>query len=129
MQAIGSEVAGVVETGMARDLDQVRTVLGGEAPDCVVDELDPGFWAEGFAMFQHYNSPWVSLVDLDDLVAEVDRLARLGVGTIASCHSPVITEAYVDKAFQLLREVPGATAPPQPGQPVLDQIISSLIGG
>jgi flavorubredoxin len=98
-------------------------------PSTTVDELDPGFWAEGFAMFQTYNSPWVSMVDRDRYATEVDRLAQLGIRTIATCHSPSITEAYVDKAFQLLRDVPAATVPPQPGQPVLDQIIAAVLAG
>jgi flavorubredoxin len=96
-------------------------------PSVTVEELDPGFWAEGFAMFQVYNSPWVSLLDPTRYAAEVDRFARLGVRTIATCHSPSITEAYVDKAIQMLRDVPGANVPPQPGQPVLDQIIASMM--
>jgi flavorubredoxin len=96
-----------------------------------IDELDPGFWSEGFAMFQAYNSPWVSLVDPERYRAEVERVARLGIRTVASCHSPTITEPYVDKAFQMLRDMPLAAAhvPPQPGQPVLDEIIASILGG
>jgi flavorubredoxin len=92
-----------------------------------VEELDPGFWAEGLAMFQTYNSPWVSLLDPARYAAEVDRFAALGVRAIATCHSPSITEPYVDKAVQMLRDVPAATVPPQPGQPVLDQIVASLL--
>ena len=40
-----------------------------------VEELDAGFWAEGFAMFQTYNSPWVSMVDRARYSEEVDRFA------------------------------------------------------
>jgi flavorubredoxin len=98
-------------------------------PSSTVEELDGGFWAEGFAMFQAYNSPWVSMVDRVRYAEEVDRFARLGVRSIATCHSPSITEAYVDKAVQMLRDVPGATVPPQPGQPVLDEIVARILAG
>jgi flavorubredoxin len=97
-------------------------------PSVTVEELDTEFWTDGFAMFQNYNSPWVSLVDPARYADEVQRFAQLGVRSIATCHSPSITEPYVDKAIQMLRDVPGATVPPQPGQPVLDQIIASMLG-
>jgi flavorubredoxin len=92
-----------------------------------VEELDPDFWAEGFAMFQTYNSPWVSMVDRTRYAEEVDRLAGLGIRAIATAHSPSITEAYVDKAMQLLRDVPAAVVPPQPGQPVHDEIVAGIL--
>ena len=67
-----------------------------------VEELDAGFWAEGFAMFQTYNSPWVSMVDTRPVLGGGRALRGSASDAIATCHSPSITEAYVDKAIQLL---------------------------
>jgi hypothetical protein len=91
-----------------------------------VDELDPAFWAEGFTMFQGWNSPWVSLVDEDRFGASCRRIEDLDVRTIAGCHSPTITGDDVGRAFEMLRSLPSATIPPQPDQLVLDHIIESL---
>jgi flavorubredoxin len=94
-----------------------------------VDEIDHEAWAQGFAMFQVYNSPWASLLDAGRYADEVDALARLGIRSIASSHGPAVPESHVDKAFQLLRDVPNAVVPPQPGQPVLEQILAAMAGG
>ena len=91
-----------------------------------VDELDPGFWAEGFTAFQTWNSPRVSTVDRDAFAAACARVERLGVMTIANAHGPTIRTAQVAQAFEMLRRLPDAAVPPQPGQPVLDAIVASL---
>jgi flavorubredoxin len=92
-----------------------------------VDELDPDEWASGFTTFQKWNSPWVELVDGPRYHAEVERLRALGMRTIATCHGPTIGPAFVDQAFELMHAVPAAQVPPQPGQPVLDEIVSSMM--
>jgi hypothetical protein len=95
-----------------------------------IDELledDELAWDEGFNLFQQWNSPWSTLVDRDRFGAEVHRLERLGISTIASCHGPAVSARHVDRAFELMRGVPDGQAPPQPGQPVLDEIIDSIL--
>lgn len=95
-------------------------------PTAFVDELDPDAWTGGFHTFQAWNSPWVSMVDSDKFAAACAVIERLGVTTIATCHSPTIGVSQVDRAFELLRAVPTATVPPQPDQPVLDQILAGI---
>ena len=84
-------------------------------------------WAAGFTMFQQWNSPWSTLLDRDRFGSEVDRLATIGISTIATCHGPTIPAAHVERAFELMRAVPDGQAPPQPGQPVLDEIIDAVL--
>lgn len=91
-----------------------------------VDEIDSADWAHGFTTFQKWNSPWVDMVDGPRFHAEVERLRAVGVQTIATCHGPTIGSGMVDRAFELLHSVPAAQVPPQPGQPVLDEIVAAL---
>ena len=49
---------------------------------------------------------------------------------LASCHSPVIRGGKVDDAFNLIRGLPsGGGAPPQPGQPDLDEMMHAIATG
>lgn len=96
------------------------------APTAFVDELDPDAWETGFMMFQTWNSPWVSMVDPARFHAACAAVERLGVTTIATCHSPTIGASQVERAFELLRAVPSAEILPQPDQLALDQIVAEL---
>ena len=91
-----------------------------------VEDLDPTFWAEGFTSFQHWNSPWASMVDRRAWAAQCQRIEALDPRAIATAHGPTIEAPYVQQAFDLLRAVPDHDAPPQPGQPVLDEIVAAM---
>ena len=91
-------------------------------------ELDADEWAGGFMTFQQWNSPWSTLLDRQLYAAEVDRFASHGIRTIAGCHGPSIDQGQVPFALDLLRQVPDAATPPQPGQPLLDEIVASMRG-
>ena len=91
-----------------------------------VSEFDEGFWAEGMAMFMyHALSPWLSVVDPVKYGADCDRVQSLGAKTIATAHSPIITEEMSDKAFQILRDLPSVPAPPCPNNDVLQAILTA----
>lgn len=94
-----------------------------------VEELDAEAWAGGFTTFQAWNSPWAAMVDRDRYAAECARLEALGVTAIATAHGPTVARGQVGRAFELLRSVPDVEAPPQPGQPLLDEIIRGMAGG
>jgi flavorubredoxin len=91
-----------------------------------VEDLDPHAWAEGFTAFQLWNSPWAPLVDTDAFARECRRIEDLRPRAIATAHGPTIEASLVNRAHELLRAVPQAPVPPQPGQPVLDGIIASM---
>jgi flavorubredoxin len=92
-----------------------------------VDEIDPGFWGEGMAMFNRYVSPWLELVDDAKFQKTVDRIEQLGAQVLAGCHTPVIGRAHVGQALEHTRRSPNATIQPQPNQEVLDQIQLTLM--
>jgi flavorubredoxin len=96
------------------------------APTRFVDELDPEFWAAGFAQFQQWISPWFSLVDEQRYLAVVNRLASHDIRAIAGCHTPVVSPEFVGAAFDLLRGIPSARQVAQPGQPDLETMLGML---
>ena len=112
-------------SGVYWGVDAFATPCPAEPVPTVAD-LDPAFWAEGMAMFiQHALSPWVLLVDRQRYAAEIDRVRSMGMTTIATAHSPLITPGSIDDAFALLRAVPDAVAPPAPDQTTLDMILAA----
>ena len=96
-----------------------------DAPFPTVSDFDAEFWAGGMAMFVHNAlSPWLGLVDHARYAELCDRVQALGMRTIATAHSPLITEAAVDDAFRILRELPAVPAPPVPDQLVLEMLLT-----
>jgi flavorubredoxin len=97
-------------------------------PDAAVTsvaEVDHEVWADGMALFaQHLLAPWLDLVDHRRFAALCDRTQALGMSTIASAHSPLITDMSIDEAFQLLRDLPASSAVTWPAQRLLDTVVS-----
>lgn len=89
-----------------------------------VAELPEEDWIGGCYVNAQQLSPWLSMVDASKFHTSVDRLARMGITSIASCHSPTITGANVARAFSMLHEVVDVPAITVPGQELLDQIIA-----
>jgi flavorubredoxin len=90
-------------------------------------DLDEEAWREGFSAFQHWNSPWVAMVEQDAFAATCRRVEQLRPSAIASAHSPTIEASHVQRAFEMLREVPTTPAPPQPDQAVLDAMLGATV--
>lgn len=111
-------------TGVYWGVDAFATPCPSE-PVPTVSDLDPGFWAEGMAMFSHHAlAPWMGLVDRHRFGAEVERVQAMGMTTIATAHSPLITPRSVAAAFALLRELPDVPVPPAPAQAMLDAALA-----
>jgi flavorubredoxin len=89
-----------------------------------VRELPEDEWIGACYLNAQLISPWLSMVDKSIYHSVVDRVATMGITTIASCHSPTITGTNVDRAFQMLRDVIDVPAIEAPGQALLDMIIS-----
>jgi flavorubredoxin len=114
-------------TGVYWGVDAFATPCPAD-PVASVTDLDPGFWAEGMAMFTHHAlSPWVALVDRRRFAAEIDRVRSLGMTTIATAHSPLITAGSVADAFALLRGLPDVPVPPVPDQAILDAALTAAV--
>ena len=112
-------------SGIYWAVDAFATPCPSEPVPAVAD-LDPGFWAEGMAMFIHHAlAPWVGIVDRQRYAAEIDRVRAMGITAIATAHSPLITPASVEDAFALLRRLPDVPAPPVPDQATLDLALAA----
>jgi flavorubredoxin len=80
-----------------------------EGPVDWVDEIPTALWEEGMARFHHASlCPWVALADRRLFRQEVDRLAALGITTIAGAHTPPLRGASVARAFSELAKLPEA---------------------
>jgi flavorubredoxin len=91
-----------------------------------VDQIDPGFWHDGMAMFHQYVSPWYALLDDAKFQHTVDRIESLGVTNIAGCHTPHIGPSHVAQALRQIRTFAQVTVPAEPGQEVLDQMLGAV---
>lgn len=89
-------------------------------------ELDIDAWNEGFTAFNLWNSPWVSMVDPEPFGIQCRRVEQLRPAAIATCHGPTIEAPQVQHAFDLLRSLPSSPVPPQPAQPLLDEIVAAM---
>jgi hypothetical protein len=91
-----------------------------------VADLDPDFWRFGMTLFSFGAvSPWLSMLDHAKYGRYVDEVERLGINTVAACHTPVITGAHIPQAFAHVRDLPIVDPPPLPDQSILDQIIAA----
>lgn len=91
-----------------------------------VSDMDSDHWAEGFATFNIWNSPWVSLVDQTRFEQECQRIEQLEPTVIATCHGPTIGAPQIQQAFDMLRVLPSVPTPPQPDQATLDLIVAAM---
>jgi flavorubredoxin len=115
-------------TGVYWAVDSFATPLPGPMDD--IAELDVEPWQGGLTMFNCWNSPWFKLLDQAKFEQHVDRTQSLEIEVLASCHSPVIRGGKIADAFNLIRGLPsGAGAPPQPGQPDLDEMMHAIATG
>ena len=97
------------------------------APANTVEGFDPDFWRQGMATFAQYISPWVTMVEDAKYQATIDRVQALGVKGIAGCHTPWIQEPQVSAALENMRTAHTMTVDPEPGQPLLDEILNGLL--
>ena len=96
-------------------------------PANTVDGFDPEFWRQGMATFAQYVSPWVTMVEDAKYQATIDRVQALGVRGIAGCHTPWIPQSHVATAFEYMRTAHTTPVDPEPGQPVLEEILNGLL--
>lgn len=94
----------------------------------LVSELEPDMWDAGFAAFNLWNSPWVSITDPEAFGAQCHRVEQLRPTAIASAHGPTIPASHVQQAFDMLRRLPMTVPPPQPDQATLDLIVAAMAG-
>ena len=72
------------------------------------------------------RAPWLALADDAKFQRHVDGIQRLGISTLASCHSPVLRGTRIDDAFGIVRTLATADPPQLPDQGALDQIVAAI---
>lgn len=108
-------------TGVYWGADAFACLLPDQPVETVV-ELEPEFWAHGMAVFaNHLLSPSLDLIDEFRFAARCDQTQALGMTTIASAHSPLITDTSIDQAFALLRDLLRTAAATYPDERLLDR--------
>jgi flavorubredoxin len=111
-------------TGVYWAVDTFATPL--PDPKMGIADLEEEFWFFGMHLFAlGAVSPWLTMLDTDKYGRYVDRVQNLDIKTIASCHSPVIEGAFIERAFSRVREFPSLDPPPLPDQSILDQIVAA----
>jgi flavorubredoxin len=114
-------------TGVYWSSDSFATPMLQPTPH--IDTLDPKFWAEGFAMFAQYVSPWASLADDVKFEQTIRRIEQLDITTIAGCHTPTIGPDHIAEAFDLMHSFRSQVVMPEPDQAVLNQIVAAVTMG
>ena len=110
-------------TGVYWAVDSFACPMPGGIVESAAD-FEAEHWRNGMAMFMHHAlSPWLSIVDQQKYEATVNASRSLGPTTLALAHSPVIRQAQVDAAYDLITEMPSIPAPPCPDQSVLDAFL------
>lgn len=111
-------------TGVYWAVDTFATPL--PDPHLGIADLDPDFWQFGMTLFAlGAVSPWLSMLDHAKYGVFVDSVQGLDITTIAACHTPVIEGAFIQRAFDRIRELPLVEPPPLPDQSILEQIVAA----
>ena len=91
-----------------------------------VNELDEGFWREGFLQFQRMVSPWHQWLDPTRFAAHIDSVRRLGATKIANAHGPTLHGAQLEVAYDLMAQIPNMEEAPLPTQADLDGMLAAF---
>jgi len=111
-------------TGVYWAVDSFGTPVTHDVHD--INELDEGFWREGFLQFARMVSPWHQWLDANRYAAHVGSIRRLGATKITSAHGPTLHGAQLEAAFELSAQIPNMPAAPVPVQADLDGMLAAM---
>jgi flavorubredoxin len=80
-----------------------------------------------FAMLNTWNTPWLEWLDTERFAAHVQTTAGLPTDIVVSAHGPVLRGAQIEDAFARTQALAAQPPAPQPGQSMLDELLSSLL--
>ncbi|MGH9224527.1 MAG: hypothetical protein ACRD2W_12300 [Acidimicrobiales bacterium] len=78
-------------------------------------------------MFNSWISPWHQWLDPARYDRHVDTVEALRPRVVASAHGPVLRGGSIHDAFDRVRRLAGVPRLVPPGQPALDEILSTVI--
>jgi flavorubredoxin len=88
----------------------------------------PGDLYDGsFALLNSLISPWHQWLDVARYRRHCDDVESLAPVATASAHGPVLRGAAITDAFERVRAMAGAPIVQPPGQPLLDEIVASML--
>jgi flavorubredoxin len=108
-------------TGFYWAADAFAALVTPDMPEA--DGLDAALFDGTFRELNRQVAPWLALVDPTKHAAHVRALAALGVEVVIGGHGPVLREAMIGHAFDLLGELPSMPDVEWPGQAMLDELV------
>lgn len=112
-------------TGVLWSVDSFAALTTGAVHQ--VEELPKDLYDESFAMFNSLVSPWHQWLDPVAYNRHVDTVEALRPRVVASAHGPILRGGDIHDAFDRVRAMAGQPRVMPPGQPVLDELLASLI--
>jgi flavorubredoxin len=112
-------------TGVLWAVDSFASLVPGavyEAGDVPADLYD-----QSFAVLNSWNTPWLEWVDRERFASHVRAAASLPVEVVASAHGPVHRGEQIEDAFRRTLDLAAQPAVPQPGQELLDALVSAAL--
>jgi flavorubredoxin len=86
-------------------------------------DIDDATFSEGQFLGGRLVAPWHSWLDVNKFQAYVASVQALPIEVIAGCHTPAIRGARIDKAFDILRNLPTA----DPWAPITQQDLEAMM--
>jgi flavorubredoxin len=90
-----------------------------------VDDVPAPMYDETFPLLNSMVSPWHQWLDPVKYDAHVDTVEALKPAAIASAHGPIVTGTAIHDAFDRVRSLAGQPRLAGPGQPMLDELLST----
>lgn len=92
-----------------------------------VEDVPRELFDETFPMLNSLVSPWHQWLEPSRYHRHCDDIESLGLLAVASAHGPVLTGDAITDGFTRIRAMAGAPIIAPPGQPMLDEILSSAL--
>jgi flavorubredoxin len=91
-----------------------------------VADIDPAVYEESFLYDQRLLSPWQQWLDGDRYRAHLDGLRAMDASVVVGCHGVATHGAQIDRAFELLTQLPDLAPATRVGQMDLEVLLALL---
>ena len=112
-------------TGVLWAVDSFAALTTGAVHE--VDEVPKDLYDDSFRMFNSMISPWHQWLDPIAYNRHVDTVEGLRPRVVASAHGHVLRGGDIHDAFDRVRALAGQPRVVPPGQPLLDELLATVI--
>jgi flavorubredoxin len=112
-------------TGVMWAVDSFGALHPGEVYDA--GDIPRDLYDASFRELNATNTPWIELVDRERFAIHVAATSSLPLDVVASAHGPVLRGHHIDDAFERTIALANQPVPANPGQDVLDLLVSSML--